>query len=112
MIWSSKLNKVINEKNETEPDNITYQDETKKIENPINWRANAVKRIAHQRNKLLDEVGKHADMNDYILYSDNDEIPNLDLHNFIKVNSFRGSIVTKEEQQNGTDFLKIDSKIL
>ena len=79
--------KIIYTVQETEPDNINYQDETKKIEDPINWRANAVKRIAHQRNKLLDEVGKHADMNDYILYSDNDEIPNLDSHNIKKENS-------------------------
>ena len=43
--------------------------------------ANAVKRIAHQRNKLLDEVNKNASANDIILYCDNDEIPNLDIIN-------------------------------
>ena len=66
---------------ETEPKDIIYKDNSKKIEDPLDWRANAVKRIAHQRNKLLEEVNKHADEDDYILYSDNDEIPNLDLHN-------------------------------
>ena len=32
-------------------------------------------------------MNKHADMNDFILYSDNDEIPNLDLHDITKENS-------------------------
>ena len=73
--------KIIYIVQETEPKDIIYKDNSKKIEDPSNWRANAVKRIAHQRNKLLEEVNKHADEDDYILYSDNDEIPNLDLHN-------------------------------
>ena len=73
--------KIIYIVQETEPKDIIYKENSKKTEHPLNWRANAVKRIAHQRNKLLEEVNKHADENDYILYSDNDEIPNLDLHN-------------------------------
>tara|TARA_B100001121_G_C18671071_1_gene613862 strand:- start:981 stop:1877 length:897 start_codon:yes stop_codon:yes gene_type:complete len=73
--------KIIYIVQETEPEDIIYKDNLKKIEDPMNWRANAVKRIAHQRNKLLDEVNKHADSDDYILYSDNDEIPNLSFHN-------------------------------
>ena len=47
-------------------------------------RPNAVKRIAHQRNKLLEALTS-AEKNDIILYSDNDEIPNLsnlDFHEF------------------------------
>jgi beta-1,4-mannosyl-glycoprotein beta-1,4-N-acetylglucosaminyltransferase len=36
-----------------------------------------VKRIAHQRNKLLDAVNSIANDDDYIFYSDNDEIPNM-----------------------------------
>jgi len=72
--------KIIYIVQETEPKDIIYKDNSKKIEDPSNWRANAVKRIAHQRNKLLEEVNKHADEDDYILYSDNDEIPNLDSH--------------------------------
>ena len=73
--------KIIYTVQETEPKDIIYKDSVEKIEDPSNWRINAVKRIAHQRNKLLEEVNKHADEDDYILYSDNDEIPNLDLHN-------------------------------
>ena len=73
--------KIIYIAQQTEPKDIIYKDNSQKIEDPLNWRANAVKRIAHQRNKLLEEVNKHADEDDYILYSDNDEIPNLDLHN-------------------------------
>ena len=38
-----------------------------------------MKRIAFQRNKLFEAVNKIAEENDYIMYSDNDEIPNLDL---------------------------------
>ena len=73
--------KIIYTVQETEPKDIIYKDSVEKIEDPSNWRINAVKRIAHQRNKLLEEVNKLADDDDYILYSDNDEIPNLDLHN-------------------------------
>ncbi len=79
--------KIIYIVQETEPKDIIYQDKLNKTENPKNWRANAVKRIAHQRNKLLEEVSKHADEEDYILYSDNDEIPNLDIHNFKNIKS-------------------------
>ena len=79
--------KIIYIAQETEPKDIVYDDVSKKIENPNEWRANAVKRIAHQRNKLLEEVNKHADNEDFILYSDNDEIPNLQLHNILKEKS-------------------------
>ena len=73
--------KIIYIVQEKEPEDIIYKDNLKKIEDPVNWRANAVKRIAHQRNKLLEEVKRIANDDDYILYSDNDEIPNLDSHN-------------------------------
>ena len=79
--FSKFKDKIIYIVQETEPKDIIYKDNSQKIEDPLNWRANAVKRIAHQRNKLLEEVNKHADEDDYVLYSDNDEIPNLDLHN-------------------------------
>ncbi len=79
--------KIIYIVQDTEPNNIMYDDLQKKNENPENWRANAVKRIAHQRNKLLDEVNKNADPDDFILYSDNDEIPNLENNNILKENS-------------------------
>ena len=44
----------------------------------IDWakRENSVKRIAHQRNEAFQAI-KEASENDFILYSDNDEIPNL-----------------------------------
>ena len=85
--FSKFKDKIIYIVQETEPKNIIYDDASRKTENPNEWRANAVKRIAHQRNKLLDEVSKHADMDDFILYSDNDEIPNLQLHDISKEKS-------------------------
>ena len=42
---------------------------------------NSVLRIAHQRNKLI-ECLSEANDEDYIFYSDNDEIPNLENLNF------------------------------
>ena len=44
---------------------------------------NSIKRIAHQRNKLMDCLNE-ADDNDYIFYSDNDEIPNFEKIDFKK----------------------------
>ena len=64
---------------ENEPDNLIYEDPTKKIESPLEWRLNSVKRISFQRNKLLEAVNDIAQPNDYVLYSDNDEIPDLSL---------------------------------
>ncbi|MDA9598775.1 hypothetical protein N9R93_02415 [Candidatus Pelagibacter sp.] len=61
-----------------EPSDIIYENSEKKIENPDNYRHNAVKRIAHQRNKLLDAVNSVSNSDDYIFYSDNDEIPDMD----------------------------------
>lgn len=66
---------------ENEPANLIYEDNLKKIELTENVRTNSIKRIAYQRNKLFDAVNKVSDMNDYIFYSDNDEIPNLELFN-------------------------------
>ena len=39
---------------------------------------NSIRRIAHQRNKLLEVVRDYSEPNDYIFYSDNDEIPNME----------------------------------
>ena len=44
-------------------------------------RKNSIKRIAYQRNKILDCLHEASD-EDYIFYSDNDEIPNFDNFNF------------------------------
>tara|TARA_B100001057_G_scaffold500000_1_gene612908 strand:+ start:1378 stop:2274 length:897 start_codon:yes stop_codon:yes gene_type:complete len=64
---------------ENEPSDLIYEDVQKKIESSNNMRINSIKRIALQRNKLLDGVDKISEPDDYILYSDNDEIPNLEL---------------------------------
>jgi len=48
-----------------------------KFEEEKNVRNNSIKRIAHQRNILLDGISE-ANENDLILYSDNDEIPNFE----------------------------------
>ncbi len=72
---------------ENEPENLIYEDNEKKIETSKNWRLNSVKRIAHQRNQLFEEVNKIANDEDYIMYSDNDEIPNLTLFDPKKNNS-------------------------
>ncbi|MDC3071575.1 hypothetical protein OA046_01090 [Candidatus Pelagibacter sp.] len=64
---------------ENEPENLIYEDPKKKIESQLQWRSNSVKRISFQRNKLLEAVNDIAQPNDYVLYSDNDEIPDLSL---------------------------------
>jgi len=67
---------------DNEPKNIIYQ--TKNIafvENEVDKRTNSVKRIAYQRNRLMDCL-TDAKGDDYILYSDNDEIPDLENFNF------------------------------
>ena len=70
---------------ENEPENLVYKDySNKKIESPDHWRLNSVKRIAHQRNQLFEAVSKITDDEDYIMYSDNDEIPNLALFDLKK----------------------------
>ena len=49
----------------------------KKIKsNNIIYRMNAAKRIRHQRNEIV-KVLSGNDPNDWIIYSDSDEIPNL-----------------------------------
>ncbi len=63
---------------ENEPENL--YDETKKdaVKGTINQiRENGIKRISHQRDFLLSGLDE-ADANDYVFYSDNDEIPKLE----------------------------------
>ncbi len=67
-----------------EPEDIIYDYNDNSIENPKDQRSNAVKRIAHQRNTLLNTVNQLADPNDFIFYSDNDEIPNMDNFDMLK----------------------------
>ena len=69
---------------DNEPNNLIYEEKNNiKKENSNQIRANAIKRIAHQRDKLFSGLNEASD-EDYIFYSDNDEIPkfeNLDLEN-------------------------------
>ena len=70
-------NKIIYIVVDTEPDNLVYETKkNKKSENEKEIRNNAIKRIAYQRNKLFTGL-QEASSDDYIFYSDNDEIPNF-----------------------------------
>ena len=67
---------------DNEPDDVVYQKKDKsKFEKKEDMRTNSIKRIAHQRNKIMDYLSE-ADDEDFIFYSDNDEIPNLENLNF------------------------------
>jgi len=67
---------------ENEPDGIVYQKGDQKFfENKSDMRKNSIKRIAYQRNKIAESLSE-ADDEDYIFYSDNDEIPNFNNFNF------------------------------
>ena len=67
---------------ENEPSDVIYQSENNVVfEKDIDMRKNSIKRIAHQRNKLTDCLTE-ANEDDYIFYSDNDEIPNFESINF------------------------------
>ena len=69
---------------ENEPDGIKYKKEKDIIiEEKKDMRMNSILRIAYQRNKLMECLGE-ASNEDFIFYSDNDEIPNfqkVDLEN-------------------------------
>ena len=71
--FSNFKNKIIYLVNDSEPNNIIYDQNNK--EAPEQMRPNAMKRIANQREFLLNGL-QEANNNDLILYSDNDEIPN------------------------------------
>jgi len=73
--------KIIYIKIEEESDDIIYKNENiKKFDEEKDIRNNSIKRICHQRNILMNGLSE-ASEDDLILYSDNDEIPNLDLFN-------------------------------
>ena len=62
---------------DNEPTDLIYEKKDEKlIENEVDMRMNSIKRIAHQRDKLIDCLDEAND-EDLIFYSDNDEIPNL-----------------------------------
>lgn len=80
-------NKIIYKIVEDEPNNIIYQKKNNIIfENQSDQRTNSVKRINYQRDSLLSCLND-ADEEDYILYSDNDEIPKLENLNLEKNNN-------------------------
>ena len=64
---------------DNEPENIVY--EKNLTEKNDQMRKNSIKRIAYQRNFLVNSLNEAAD-DDYIFYSDNDEIPNFENFNF------------------------------
>ena len=67
---------------DNEPKDIIYQTKDNAfVENEVDKRTNSVKRITYQRNRLMDCL-TDAKGDDYILYSDNDEIPDLENFNF------------------------------
>ena len=67
---------------DNEPNDVVYQKkDNSKFEKKEDIRTNSIKRIAYQRNKIMDYLSE-ADDEDFIFYSDNDEIPNLENLNF------------------------------
>ena len=69
---------------ENEPSNVKYEIQNNfKVEIKSSMRINSILRIEHQRNSLLDCLNE-AKNEDYIFYSDNDEIPNFDSINLEK----------------------------
>tara|TARA_A100000164_G_C21791285_1_gene715914 strand:+ start:54 stop:932 length:879 start_codon:yes stop_codon:yes gene_type:complete len=57
-------------------------------------RSNSIKRINYQRNYILNSL-KNANSNDIIMYSDNDEIPNLEN---INLRSFKEKIIVFKQK--------------
>ena len=80
--FKNKINYIVLEK---EPANIKSTSIAKKNKNIVDQRLNSIKRIEYQGNKTIDGI-KEASDDDYIIYSDNDEIPKLENFNF-KINS-------------------------
>ena len=66
---------------ENEPDEIVF----KKNNHVLNERSNSIVRISHQRDFIRNAL-ENFSSNDFVLHSDNDEIPNLSNLNFKKLN--------------------------
>ncbi len=73
--FSSFKDKIIYLVDEDGPNNLILNKNQKESSDLM--RSNAIKRVAYQRNFLRSGL-KEANDNDIILYSDNDEIPNLE----------------------------------
>ena len=60
-----------------EPEDLIYEKKDNGFSEKItDRRVNSIKRIAYQRNKLMEGLSEASD-NDFIFYSDNDEMPNF-----------------------------------
>ena len=79
--FKNRINHIIVEK---EPNNL-QETEGENISNSI-YRLNAAKRIAHQRESIL-SFFNDKNYDDWIIYSDSDEIPNLENLNLSNVKS-------------------------
>ena len=67
---------------ENEPTTVVYEKKNNIThERESEMRINSIRRINFQRDKLIDGLSEAQD-DDYILYSDNDEIPNLEVVDF------------------------------
>ena len=66
---------------ENEPDEIVFR----KDNHVLNERINSIVRISHQRDFIRNAL-QNFSSNDFVLHSDNDEIPNLSNLNFQKLN--------------------------
>ena len=85
--FSKFKNKIIYLKIDKEPLDLKYFVENgEKKETKEDARVNAIKRIAYQRNFIKEGI-IDASKNDLILYSDNDEIPNLKNFVFENINN-------------------------
>ena len=74
--------KIIYKIVDDEPKDIIYKEKNNILfEDEIDKRTNSIKRITYQRNSIMDCLADAKD-EDYIFYSDNDEIPNLENINF------------------------------
>ncbi|MBA1338422.1 MAG: beta-1,4-mannosyl-glycoprotein beta-1,4-N-acetylglucosaminyltransferase [Pelagibacterales bacterium] len=76
--FSNFKKKIIYIVTENEPSNLIYKKEKNLLlEEKEEFRRNSIKRISKQRDSLLDGLSE-AEPEDYIFYSDNDEIPNFE----------------------------------
>ena len=94
--FSDFKDKIIYIVNDQEPSDLLYQlNENEKKELPEHFRYNAIKRIAFQRNTLMKAVEQLASPNDFIFYSDNDEIPNME--NFAKYKETNDIVIFEQK---------------
>ena len=94
--FSDFKDKIIYIVNDQEPSDLLYQiNENEKKELPEHFRYNAIKRIAFQRNTLMKAVEQLASPNDFIFYSDNDEIPNME--NFVKYKETNDIVIFEQK---------------